>query len=153
MRLREHDISLRGAAVTLRPLTEDDWGILLPWGSDPEVLWFSEGDDVQSYSLEDIQGIYREVSQAAFCFVIELDGRAIGDCWLQEMNIPCAEDKGHRYCFECDEFPCDRLNAFASDGHEHHRLAVENLKAMREMGPEKWIAQQPKPMFCPGWRF
>jgi len=67
--------------------------------------------------------------------------------------LPCATDKGHRYCFECDEFPCQRLQAFAADGHEHHRLAVENMKAMRRMGLEKWIAQQPKPMFCPGWRF
>jgi hypothetical protein len=65
----------------------------------------------------------------------------------------CAEAKGHRYCFECDELPCDRLLAFASDGHEHHRITVENLKAMKEVGLEQWIAQQPRSMFCPGWRF
>ena len=67
--------------------------------------------------------------------------------------LPCAQDKGHRYCFECDDFPCDKLEAFASDGHEHHRLAVENLKAMKAMGLEAWIAQQPEPMFCVGWVF
>lgn len=67
--------------------------------------------------------------------------------------LPCAKAKGHRYCFECGEFPCDKLQAFASDGHDHHRLAVENLKQMKAVGLEKWIAKQSKPMFCPGWRF
>ena len=66
---------------------------------------------------------------------------------------PCAEAKGHRYCFECDEFPCAKLEAFASDGYEHHRLAVENMKRMREVGLDAWIAEQPKVMFCPGWQF
>ena len=67
--------------------------------------------------------------------------------------LACAKARGHRYCFECAELPCDKLQAFASDGHEHHRLAVENLKQMKALGLEHWIARQPKPMFCPGWRF
>ena len=87
MKLREHETVLRGEKVVLRPMTEGDWDILLKWNSDPEVLYFSEGDDVTSYSLEDIQGMYRGVSQSAFCFVIELDGRPIGECWLQRMNL------------------------------------------------------------------
>jgi len=66
---------------------------------------------------------------------------------------PCAKDRGHRYCFECDDFPCEKLQAFASDGYDHHRLAVENMKRMKEIGLEKWLAQQPKVMFCPGWVF
>lgn len=87
MRLREHDVTLYGATVKLRPMTENDWDILVLWGSDPDVLWFSEGDDVQSYSLEDIQGIYRNVSQTAFCFIIEVHGHPVGECWLQKMNL------------------------------------------------------------------
>jgi RimJ/RimL family protein N-acetyltransferase len=93
MKLRKHDIVLRGKRVDLRPMTEGDWDTLLKWNSDPEVLYFSEGDDVTSYSLEDIQGIYRGVSQSAFCFVIELDGRPIGECWLQRMNLKRILDK------------------------------------------------------------
>ena len=69
-----------------------------------------------------------------------------GDCLLR----PCAEAKGHRYCFECASFPCDKLEAFAAEKYEHHRLAVENMKAMKAMGLQNWIARQPKPMFCPG---
>ncbi|MFO7918869.1 MAG: DUF3795 domain-containing protein [Anaerolineae bacterium] len=67
--------------------------------------------------------------------------------------LACARDKGHTYCFQCDDFPCDELEAFAADGYEHHRLTVENMKRMREVGLAKWIAEQEEPMFCPGWRF
>lgn len=67
--------------------------------------------------------------------------------------LPCARAKGHRSCFECAEFPCERVQAFASDGHAHHRIAVENMKRMKEVGLEAWLAGQPKAMFCPGWLF
>src|SRR5437773_10285833 len=68
-------------------MTEDDWPLLYAWNNDPEVLYYSEGGDVTSRSLEDVQRIYRTISQAAFCFVMEVDGRPIGECWLQEMNL------------------------------------------------------------------
>jgi len=91
-RLKQHDAVLegktsRGRSVRLRPMTEDDWDILARWNSDPEVLYYSEGDYVISYSLEEVQDIYRSVSQNAFCFIIEVDDRPVGDCWLQEMNL------------------------------------------------------------------
>jgi RimJ/RimL family protein N-acetyltransferase len=87
VKLREHKIVLPGERVFLRPLTEDDWGLLLRWNSDPRLLYFAEGDNVSSYSLDELQGIYRGVSQTAFCFVIEVEGVPIGECWLQQMNL------------------------------------------------------------------
>jgi RimJ/RimL family protein N-acetyltransferase len=68
-------------------MAENDWDILLKWNRDPEVLYFAEGDDVNSYTLEQVQQIYRGVSQKAFCFMIEVGGRTIGECWLQQMNL------------------------------------------------------------------
>jgi aminoglycoside 6'-N-acetyltransferase len=68
-------------------MTEEDWDILLRWNSDPEVLYYSDGNDVTSYTLEEVQGIYRSVSQTGFCFAIEFGGKPIGECWLQEMNL------------------------------------------------------------------
>ena len=85
--LNEHNITLHGEQVVLRPMTENDWDILVRWNSDPEILYFSEGGDVESYDLEDVQGIYRWVSQNAFCFIIEFNDQPIGECWLQRMNI------------------------------------------------------------------
>lgn len=86
-RLREHDITLRSERLTLRPMTECDWDILEKWDTDPEVLYYSEGDCVDAYDLETSQMIYRGVSQTAFNFIAELDGRPIGYCWLQKMNL------------------------------------------------------------------
>jgi aminoglycoside 6'-N-acetyltransferase len=87
MKLRTHDVTLVGENVTLRPLTEDDWGLLLPWNDDPDVLHYTEGDDVSGYDLAQVQQIYRTVSQNAYCFIVETDHAAIGEYWLQEMNV------------------------------------------------------------------
>lgn len=87
MKIREHNISLKGEKVLLHPMTEDDWDILLKWNNDPEVLYFSEGDDITSQTLERVQQKYRSVSQKAFCFIIEVDNIPVGECWLQEMNL------------------------------------------------------------------
>lgn len=87
MKLKEHEITLWGEKIILRPMTENDWNILLKWNNDPDVLFFSEGSDVTSYTLEDVQGIYRGTSRKAFCFILELDGKPLGECWLQWMNL------------------------------------------------------------------
>jgi len=68
-------------------MTEEDWPILERWNSDPEILYYCEIDDVSHRTPDEVRQIYRGVSQAAFCFIIELDERPIGECWLQEMNI------------------------------------------------------------------
>ncbi len=71
-------------------------------------------------------------------------------CWADCPFRPCAEAKGLRYCFECDGFPCDKVEAFAADEWDHHRATVENMKKMKAMGLKNWGAQQPKPVWCPG---
>jgi RimJ/RimL family protein N-acetyltransferase len=87
MQLRKHSIILHGARVTLRPMTEGDWDILLAWNSDPEVLYYADDNDVTAYDLEMVQAIYRSVSQNAICFIIEYQGSPIGEGWLQRMNL------------------------------------------------------------------
>jgi RimJ/RimL family protein N-acetyltransferase len=85
--LRTHQIILADGPIRLRPLTEADWPVLMRWCADPQVLYYSEGDDVSSRSPGEIQAIYRQVSQNALCFVIERDGAPVGDGWLQRMNL------------------------------------------------------------------
>lgn len=82
-----HAVTLRGGRLTLRPLTEDDWGPIHRWDTDAEVLYYCEGDDVQAYTLEESKDILRTVSQQAYMFMIELSGMPIGYCWLQRMNL------------------------------------------------------------------
>lgn len=85
--LGPHDVTLRGPRLLLRPLTEDDWAPLLAWNNDPEVLAWAEGDEIESRTLDEVQRIYRAISVSAHCFLMELDGEAIGECWLQRMNL------------------------------------------------------------------
>lgn len=91
-KLKGHRITLRGKTaqgqnIELRPMTEGDWDILARWNNDPDVLYYAEGDDVTSRKLEEVQDMYRSVSHQAFCFIIELDGKPIGEGWLQRMNL------------------------------------------------------------------
>jgi RimJ/RimL family protein N-acetyltransferase len=68
-------------------MTESDWHYLLKWNNDPDVLRTAEGDSVEGYTLEQIKNIYCSVSEHGYCFMIEVDGRTIGECWLQQMNL------------------------------------------------------------------
>lgn len=51
------------------------------------VLYSAAGDLVESYTLPELRAIYRHVGRTAYCFVIEYAHQAIGDCWLQQMNL------------------------------------------------------------------
>ena len=103
MKLRKHSLILPGQRVALRPMTERDWDILLKWNNDPEILYYSEGDDVSSHTLERVQKIYRSVSQSAFCFMMECSGRLVGECWLQRMNLD-------RILMKYPEMDCRRID-------------------------------------------
>ncbi|MEK7474847.1 MAG: GNAT family N-acetyltransferase [Candidatus Coatesbacteria bacterium] len=87
MPLRTHEVTLRDGEVVLRPLTEGDWDVLYRWNNDPEVLYFSEGDDIRSRTMEETKGLYAQVSESAFMFMIEHGGIPVGECWLQRMNL------------------------------------------------------------------
>lgn len=85
--LKAHDVTLRGPRLALRPLDEGDWAPLLAWNNDPEVLASAEGDEIESRTLDEVQRIYRAISVNAHCFLMELDGEPVGECWLQRMNL------------------------------------------------------------------
>lgn len=86
-RLQTHDVHLHGDRVTLRPMTEDDWAALLRWNNDPEVMKYADHDEFRPTTLGEVQAIYRWISTHAHCFMIELEGRPFGECWLQRMNL------------------------------------------------------------------
>jgi hypothetical protein len=73
--------------------------------------------------------------------------------WSSDCKIMlCAKSKRVQYCFQCSEFPCSILKAFASDGISHHKKTVENLHRMKQVGMNAWIAEQEKIRkcsFCP----
>ena len=85
-RLRTHDVTLGEGPVTLRPLTEDDWDLVVGWWNDPDIASYADAEP-SVYSHTQVQEIVRGISDSAYCFVIEFKGRPVGECWLQEMNV------------------------------------------------------------------
>ena len=86
-RLRSHDVTLHGRHVTLRPMTEADWDLLVRWNNDPEVMKYADSNEFEDKTREEVQALYRWVSTHAYCFIMEVEGRSIGECWLQRMNL------------------------------------------------------------------
>ena len=90
--IKSHNVTLRGGdeacEIVLRPLTDADLPDLYRWNADPDVLYWAEGEDIEAYSPEDVEGIYGWISQENLCFAIEVNGMTVGECWLQKMNLP-----------------------------------------------------------------
>lgn len=97
--IKKHDYVLRKDNIKLRPMSDNDLNLLVELNSDPDVLYWSDSRDVESYTIDDVIGIYGGVSQNAWCFIIEYDKIDIGECWLQNMNIQ----------YIIDEFPDEVL--------------------------------------------
>ena len=85
--LNTHPVYLHTPRLHLRPMTDADWDILLRWNQDPDVLYYADGAEVTAYTLDQIKRIYGGISQAAFCFIAELDSQPIAEAWLQAMNL------------------------------------------------------------------
>ncbi len=87
--IRIHTITLTdGNGLVLRPVSDADIPLLCRLNSDMEVLKWSDGAATEPYDEETVRGIWRYVSQNAHCFIVEVDGVPVGDCWLQKMNVP-----------------------------------------------------------------
>lgn len=92
--IKTHDITLYGGTekynIVLRPLSDRHLPLLYKWNADPEVLYWTEGgEDIQRiYDENIVHIIYGGVSQNALCFLIEVNEKPIGECWLQKMNLP-----------------------------------------------------------------
>ena len=56
--------------------------------------------------------------------------------------IVCNTTHGTENCAFCPEFPCLMLVKFNNDEWEHHRVVLENLKRIKEIGVEGWLKEQ-----------
>jgi len=99
--IKEHNLTLYGAlrenTITLHPLCDDHLPLLYKWNTDPEVLYWNEGPDADpnDNNNEAVQSIYKDTSNAGYCFLIEIDGIAIGECLLCKMNVDYILEKYH----------------------------------------------------------
>ena len=101
--LREHSFNLKGKHVFLRPMMEYDWDTIVKWETDPEILYWSDGNPGYPRTPDNVKYIFRTVSQHAYCFIIEYKNKPVGDCWLQEMNLkPVLEQFPGKDCRRID---------------------------------------------------
>jgi len=69
-----------------------------------------------------------------FCPGCRLENKC-GECDIRD----CAINKKIEYCSQCNDFPCDKLIRFNSDGKPHHEESINNLKLLKEIGEDKWL--------------
>ena len=54
-----------------------------------------------------------------------------------------------RFCFMCDDFPCQRLKALDKRYRtKYHLSMIENLKAIKELGMDSFLQQEEEKWAC-----
>ncbi len=127
--LRTHEVTLGSGHVVLRPLTEDDWDLVLGWWNDPEIAAYADSNESQ-YSLAQVQEIVRGISRHAYCFVIEFRGRPVGECWLQEMNLD-------RILRRHPEVDCRRIDIEIEKAYWGRGIGTTAIRMLVEFGFER----------------
>ena len=65
----------------------------------------------------------------------------------------CAKEKKVTWCFECRDFPCQRLHDFLNvhivNGISHHARLIEELRYLKEHGGKQWVEKQDREGRCP----
>ncbi len=60
-------------------------------------------------------------------------------------TFACVSAHGLDFCFECADFPCDKLNPAADRaGDLPHNIKVFNLCCIKEQGLQKWLKMAPE---------
>lgn len=64
----------------------------------------------------------------------------------------CAARHNVTRCYECEKFPCDRLEDFSRrhivNGICHHAHVIDDLRRMQEVGVEAWAQAQNEAHTC-----
>ncbi len=72
MSIIQHDVTLYGGndayQIVLRPLSDEHLPYLYQWNADPEVLYWTEGDDVERYPPRRYAGFTEKYRKTAFAF-------------------------------------------------------------------------------------
>ncbi|MBN2378206.1 DUF3795 domain-containing protein [candidate division WOR-3 bacterium] len=100
-----------------------------------DTSWLEATASQWKIKPEDLRcrGCKTEVT-AAFC----------ADC---KMRV-CARQKGFEFCSECSDCPCEIVSSFRNDDAPHHSVIIKNLERIKEIGKEKWLAEQKERWAC-----
>jgi len=65
----------------------------------------------------------------------------------------CSQEENVTWCFECPNFPCQRLRDFKNihvvNGIWHHKRVIDHLQFMKDPGVEAWVEEQEREGACP----
>jgi hypothetical protein len=59
----------------------------------------------------------------------------------------CAVDRGIRFCYQCDGFPCDKLNLFA-EALPHRSVIRQEQDSLAYKGSDLWLTDQQRRWMC-----
>jgi hypothetical protein len=70
--------------------------------------------------------------------------------WCMNCEIKnCIKEKGLHLCIECEGYICSKLSGFMNDPlYVYHQEVDGNMRELRELGEEKWIAKIEKQYVC-----
>lgn len=72
------------------------------------------------------------------------------NCAFIRRDCPTLRKKEIDFCYECDQFPCQKLKKIDTHYQEKYSVnMVKNLKRIEEIGVEKWLQEQEELYTCP----
>lgn len=119
-------------------------------GTCPNYLAYQEDDQVQLQKISQATGLPVEKIRCDGCLSDILMPHCI-EC--RHGFRKCSAEKKVTWCFQCPEFPCQRLSNFKNvhivDGISHHEHVIDELQYMKGHGIEEWAQKQDKAGRCP----
>jgi hypothetical protein len=120
-------------------------------GSCPSYLAYRKND----IEYMEKRSVEKGLSLDELCCDGCLSGNVAADCKDCKHGFRgCAAKKQVSWCFECDEFPCQRLKDFTGvhvvNGISHHKDVIDDLQYMKKHGVGEWVKIQDKEARCSG---
>jgi len=119
-------------------------------GTCPYFLAPRIGDTDMMTRLSQQNGIAAEALRCDGCLSDRVSHHCV-DC--RHGFRECASTHGVTWCFQCADFPCERLEGFR-DIHivnriSHHARVIEDLREIVNGGIDSWIEKQEADSRCP----
>jgi len=72
------------------------------------------------------------------------------NCTFIRRDCPALRKKELEFCYECDKFPCKKLQKIDTHYQEKYSVnMIKNLKRIEEIGVEAWLQEQEELYTCP----
>lgn len=124
-------------------MNEERESLVGPCGLDCAVCeLYICGDDKNLYNYLVSSGIPKDKLPCPGCRAIQGKCPVIGETICETYS--CSIDRNLKYCFECKDFPCSKLQPSADLANRlPHNMKVFNLCIIKNKGIDEYINQYP----------